>query len=110
MVKSIIQKANAGLKFRKQQFLNLQTKKLLVMSLIQSHFDYGCSFWYPGLTKLLRNRLQVTQNKMIRFTLKLDFMSHLELDDFKSLGWLPVSKRVDQIFKNKIRTMSCIYE
>ena len=45
-----VQKANARLKFlyRKQNFLNLHTKKLLVMSLIQCHFDYACSFWYPG--------------------------------------------------------------
>ena len=37
MVKSIIQKVNATLKFlyRKQKYLNLQTEKLLIMSLIQ---------------------------------------------------------------------------
>ena len=36
MVKSIVQKANARLKFlyRKQNFLNLHSKKYLVMSLI----------------------------------------------------------------------------
>ena len=92
MVNSIIQKANARLRFwfRKQKFLNLR------------HFDYACSFWYPGLSKLLGNRLQVTQNKMIRFVLKLDPRSHLELDEFKSLGWLPVSKIVDQIIQNHI--------
>ena len=104
MVKLIIQKANARLKFlfRKQKFLNLHSKKLLVMSLIQCHFDYACSFWYPGLSQLLRNRLQVTQNKMIRFVLKLDPRSHIGSDEFKSLGWLPVSKRVDQIILNHI--------
>ena len=104
MVNLIIQKANARLKFlfRKQKFLNLHSKKLLVMSFIQCHFDYACSFWYPGLSQLLRNRLQVTQNKMIRFVLKLDPRSHIGSDEFKSLGWLPVSKRVDQIILNHI--------
>ena len=104
MVKLIIQKANARLKFlfRKQKFLNLHSKKLLVMSLIQCHFDYACGFWYPGLSQLLRNRLQVTQNKMIQFVLKLDSRSHIGSDEFKSLGWLPVSKRVDQIILNHI--------
>ena len=72
------------------------------MSLFQCHFDYACSFWYPGLTQLLRNRLQVTQNKMIRFVLKLDQRSHIGSDEFKSLGLLPVSKRVDQIILNHI--------
>ena len=54
MATSVIQKANARLKFlyRKRNFLNLTTKKLLVMSLIQCHFDYACSFWYPGLSKV----------------------------------------------------------
>ena len=104
MVKSIVQKANARLKFlyRKQNFLNLHSKKLLVMSLIQCHFDYACSFWYPGLSKFLRERLQVTQNKMVRFVLKLDPKSHVGSEEFKSLGWLPVSKRVDQVILNHI--------
>lgn len=104
MVRSIIQKANARLKFlyRKQRFLNFKTKKLLVMSLIQCHFDYACSFWYPGLTQLLRNKLQITQNKVIRFVLKLGPMSHIGPDVFRSLGWLPVSKRVDQIVLNHV--------
>ena len=74
MVKFNIQKANALLKFlyRKQNFLNLHSKKLLVMSLIKCHFDYyACSFWYPGLSKFLRERLQATKN-MVRFVLKQD--------------------------------------
>ena len=43
MVKLIIQKANARLKFlfRKLKFLDLHSKQLLVMSLIQCHFDYA---------------------------------------------------------------------
>ena len=41
-------------------FLNLTTKKLLMMSLIKCHFDYARSFWYPGLSKVLKNKLQVT--------------------------------------------------
>ena len=57
-----IQKANARFKFlyRKRNFFNLTTRKLLVMYLIQCHFDYACSVWYPGLSKVLKNKLQVT--------------------------------------------------
>ena len=57
MATSVIQNANARLMFlyKKRKFLNLTTKKLLVMSLIQCHFDYACSFWYPGLSKVLKN-------------------------------------------------------
>ena len=104
MVNSILQRANARLKFlyRKQTFLNFRTKKLLVMSLIQCHFDYACSYQYMGISKLLKNRLQVTQNKIIRFVLKMDPMSHVGANEFKSIGWLPVSRRVDQIILNHV--------
>ena len=103
MVKSINQKASARLKFlyREQKFLNTHTKKLLVMSLIQCLFDYACSFWYPGLSQLFRNGLQITQSKIIRFVLNMDARSHLGQDGFfKAVGWLPFSKRVDQIILN----------
>ena len=72
MATFVIQKANARLKFlyRKRKFLNLTNKKLLAMSLIQCHFDYACSFWYPGLSKVVKNKLQVTQNKIIWFVLR----------------------------------------
>ena len=70
------------------------------MSLIQCHFDYACSSWYPGLSKVLKNKLQVTQNKIIGFV--LDSRAHVGSGGFKSLGWLPVSKRVDQIILNHV--------
>ena len=65
MLTSVIQKANARLKFlyRKRKLLNLTAKKLLVMSLIHCHFDYACSFWYLGLSKVLKTQLQVTPKK-----------------------------------------------
>jgi len=99
MARSVLQKANARLKYlyRKKDFLTQHTKKLLIMSLIQCHFDYCCSIWYPGLTQLLKHKLQVTQNKLIRFALNLDARSHVGPQHYRSLNWLPVSKRVDQI-------------
>ena len=99
MARSVIKKANSRLKFlyRKRQFLTHHTKKLLVMSLIQCHFDYACSFWYSALTQSLKNRLQTTQNKMIRFVMDLDNRSHICPNLFQYLNWLPVEKRVNQI-------------
>ncbi|KAH3878020.1 hypothetical protein DPMN_001900, partial [Dreissena polymorpha] len=46
IARSIITKANSSLKFlyRNSKFLTLHNRKLLVMSLIQCHFDYACSF------------------------------------------------------------------
>ena len=74
MATSVIQKANARLKF----------------------------FWYPGLAKVLKNKLHVAQNKIIRFVLNMYSRAHVGSDVFKSLGWLPVSKIVDQIILNHV--------
>ena len=69
MARSVIQKSNARLKYlyRKSQYLTQHTKKLLIVSLIQCHFDYASSAWFPSLTQELKHKLQVTQNKLIRF-------------------------------------------
>ena len=86
--------------YGKQKFLHLHSKKI-VIARIQCHF--ACSFWYPGLSKFLRERLQFTQNKIVRFvSLKLDPKFHVWPEELKSLGWLPVSKRVDQVILNHI--------
>ena len=49
------------------------------------------------LYKDFENKHQVTQNKIIWIVLNMDLRVHVGSDVFKSLGWLPVSKRVDQI-------------
>ena len=72
------------------------------MSFIQCYFDYACSFWYPGLSKVLKNKLQVTQNKIMRCVLNMYSMTHEGPDVIKSLAWLPVSKRVDKIILNHV--------
>lgn len=99
MAESLLKKANSRLKFlyRKKDFLTLHTKKLLVMSLIQCHYDYACSVWYNSITQTLRNKLQTCQNKLIRFVLDLDSRAHIDQSHFKSLNWLPVHMRVNQI-------------
>ena len=79
-----------------------QTKKLLLISLIQCHIDFACSFWYLGLSMVLKDKLQVTQNEIIRFVLNVDSRAHVGSEVFQSLGWLSVSKRVDQIIFNHV--------
>ena len=41
-------------------------------------------------------KLQIIQNKCIRFCLKLDKMHHISEEDFKTINWLPVDQRVQQ--------------
>ena len=48
------------------------------------------------------NKLQVTQNKIIQFVLNMDSKAHVGSEVFKSLGWVPVSKWVDQIILNHV--------
>ena len=98
----VIKKANSRLKFlqRKGRFLNVYTKKLLVSAQIQCHYDYACSSWYLGLTKQTKQRLQITQNKIIRNVLNLSPRSHIGAKEFQEVNWLPVKYRVFQIIVN----------
>ena len=98
MACEIIRKINIRLKFlhRKDQYLNYKLRRLLCNALIQPSFDYVCSSWYANLTKRLKLRLQATQNKCIRFCLRLGNRTHLGYSDFKKINWLPVEDRVFQ--------------
>ena len=104
IAKSVKGKANFRLKllYRKSKFLTMLTRKLLVSFLIQCHFDYACSFWYPGLTQCLKNRLQKTQNKLVMFVLSMDNRSHVGDWKFIYLNWLPVSKGLYYVMSIKL--------
>ena len=80
MAHKVISKVNARLKFLhwKNKYLTPNLRRLLCNTLIQPHFDYACSAWYPNLSKKLKNRIQTSQNKCIRFCLQLDKMSHIK--------------------------------
>ena len=94
----VIHKINNNLKFlyRKNDFLTPTLRRLLCNALIQSHFDYACSAWYPNLSKKLKHRIQTTQNKCMRFCLRLDKLKHICHEEFERLNWLPVTYRFKQ--------------
>ena len=46
-------------------------KRLLSHLLIQHHFDYGCTSWFPLLNRNVKHKLLTTQNKCIRLCLDL---------------------------------------
>ena len=92
------------LRLRSQSNLKIECKGSVIEP---KHFgtnsDGYISFWYMELDKMLnKNRLQITQNKIIRFVLKMDPRSHIGSNEFKFLGWLPFSRRVDQIVLNHV--------
>ena len=98
MANKVISKVNARLKFlhQKNKYLTPNLRCLLCIALIQPHFDYACSAWYPNLSKKLKNRIQTLQNKCIRFCLQLDKMSHISQKEFETINWLPIKERYNQ--------------
>ena len=90
--------------------LNFSSRKTLCSALIQCHFDYTCSSWYPGINKGLKEKLQVAQNKMIRFILNLGGQAHIGQRELGKAGFLNVPKRVTQLKLGhvfKINNKSC---
>ena len=53
MATKVLGKFNSKLRFlhRKNRFLTAGLWRLLCNALIQPHFDYACSAWYPNLNK-----------------------------------------------------------
>ena len=98
IVHNILKKASCRLKFlyRYSNILNLKSRKTLCFALIQCHFDYSCSSWYSGINKDLKQRLQIMQNKMIRYIYNLNSWSHLVCSEFDNLNMLNVCDRVKQ--------------
>ena len=70
--------------------------QLLCNALIQPHFDYACTAWYPNLNKKLKKKIQSIQNKCVRFCLNFDKMAHISQNEFEKLNWLPLSHRINQ--------------
>ena len=101
---NVIAKAGARLRFlyRQAQFLDQKTRKTLVSALIQCHFDYSCSSWFSGLSKKLQNKLQVMQNKVVRFVLGLNPRTHVGQVELDRLGYLNVEDRVKQLKLNHV--------
>ena len=98
MATSVLGKINAKLRFlyRKNKFLNTPLRRLLCNALIQPHFDFACSAWYPNLNQKLSEKLQTAQNKCIRYCLQLGNRSHIGANEFEKINWLPVKERFSQ--------------
>ncbi len=104
IVNNIIKKVNSRIRFlyRQNHCLNMELRQLLCSTLVQCHFDYASSSWYNGISKQLKNRLQVVQNKVVRFIHGYDSRTSLKVKDFSSIGWLNVQNRVKQLRLNHV--------
>ena len=104
IAENILKKGNSRLKFlwRHAKFLNTKSGKLFASALIQCHFDYACSAWFSGLQKIYQQKLQILQNKTIRFVLNCSPRTHIGFNEFKIINWIPVSEHVKQIKLNNM--------
>ena len=100
--RSIITKSTNKLKFlyRNARSLDSKSKAVLTSALIQCHFDYASAIWYSGLTQTFKTKLQIVQNKIIRFILDLPARSHVGYVEFSKAKMFPVHKRVEQLKMN----------
>jgi hypothetical protein len=107
VVNNIVKKVNSKLKFlyRQRHCLNMNMRKTLCNSLVQCHFDYASSSWYSGISKKLKSRLQVTQNKVVRFICGYDYRTSLKVSDFCKIGWLTIENRVKQLRLNHVHNI-----
>ncbi len=98
MVIKVLGKIYGRLKFlyHKQKFISSSLHRMLSNSLIQPHFHYACSAWYPNLNKIYKKKVQVAQNKCIRFCVFWGNRAHLGVSEFRKINWLPTRERFEQ--------------
>ena len=102
IVNKIVTKCNNKIKFlyRNAKSFDPQTKGMLASALVQCHFDYACSMWFSCVSSTSRKRLQIIQNKLIRFILGISTRSHIGYRELSSSNMLPVEYRVTQLKLN----------
>jgi hypothetical protein len=106
-VQAIIRKAYGRLKYlyRYKHVLSKDIRKILSLSLVQSQMDYACMAWYFQLPKAYKQKLQVVQNRMMRFILDKDHRDHIGRTEFHSINFVNVHNRVTQLSLNIVHKM-----
>ena len=102
IVNSIIKKSNSKLKFlyRQANFLNQDARKTLCSSLVLCHLEYASASWYCSLSKNLKTKLQIIQNKCVRYIRNTGPRSHIGYTELQYLNWLNVEYRQKQLRLN----------
>ena len=104
IIDNIVKKVNSRLKFlyRQGKILSENSRKTLSTALIQCHFDYACSSWYAGLCKQYKNKLQVLQNKTIRYIKNMGNRTTVNNKILCETGFLNIDSRVSQLRLNHV--------
>ena len=88
--------------YRHSCSLYSRARQNLYSALILCHFDYSCSSWYAGLTKCLKKKIQIAQNKVIRFINSLRPRSRVTADTLGESNLLNVKTLVKQLGLNHV--------
>ena len=93
-----INKIYSGLEFlhRKTKILTLVLCSLLRNFPIQPHFDYALPAQDTNFTQKIKNKIEITQNKCIRYCLELNKMTHISKNEFETLNRIPVKDRFNR--------------
>lgn len=104
MALKVLGKVNARTRYlaRKAKLLDRDCLKVLASSLVQCHLNYAICSWFGGLSRALKQKLQVSQNNLIRVVLGLDYRSHVGRTQFQQLQWLPVEARAGLLQLNMV--------
>ena len=104
MALHVLNKVNSKLKFlyRKNKFLSPALRRLLCNAIIQPHFDYACSAWFPNLNLALKKKLQTAQNRCVRFCLQLGNRDHVGNKEFEKMNWLNINDRFEQCVSTSV--------
>ena len=73
---------------------------MIVLSMVQCHYDYACAMWFSRISISAKKRLHIVQNKVIIFVLGIPLRTHLSCSEFSRVNILPVKYRADQIKLN----------
>ena len=94
MANKVISKVNARLKFlhRKNKYLTPNLRRLLCKALIQRHFDYACSAWYPNLSKNQNSNFAKQMHSFL-FTVRKN-ITYISKRIWNN--WLPIKERYNQ--------------
>ncbi len=102
---TLVKKYSGKIKFlyREARFLPRAIKKTLCKALVQCHIYYASiALWYAVMMQRAKYKLQIVQNKIIRFMLDLKPRAHLTVDHMTELNMHVKSPRESQTDKGDI--------
>ena len=83
--------------------LDLLTMVLRVLHMSVQRFGKLCQYiWYPNLNKKYKSKLQLLQNKCIRFCLQMDNREHIGTEHFDKINWFSIDQRCKQCLSTSV--------